>query len=253
MKTEEENHDYRAAVITAYRHNLQKRYSPENLRRLINTVPVSDDLILELRDFFLEHIYPEPERRQFLDRAFDHLGDILRSPRKVWALVGTAGRSFFRFGFMIPQAIAAGVHTLEAYLDVRRQERTILKYSHDHDFTPEAILREENFEYLISRIPRKQIIHFRHEMVALFKSLSNIRLLYLSIEILEDAAEVMKSNSDIYTEEELNGLTLGYGMLKAGVAMFEKLSPEQIEAVYQGVDRVEIDWYENIKATYAEA
>lgn len=244
------NEALRSAVITAYRQTLMERYSEDFVRRVpgleAQANGISDETIRALREFFLEHLYPTPQTRRKLDDAFDRMKDVITSPRRMFALLGTAGRSLFKLGSMIPSAISAGMHTLEAVHEIRKLEGLMVGRAEAGGISAESVLEPDTFADLVRALPEKEIVHFRKEMNKLFKHLSNLKLLDATIEILEDSRERMKQRADLFTEAELAGISLGLEVMRSGVALFRSLTPDQVDAVHSGVNAIEVRWYESL-------
>lgn len=240
------------AVIAAYRGSLEERYAVPFVRAIPELADradlLTDEMIADVRAFFLEHLYPPPETRHIMDDAFDRMKDVLTSPRRLFALLGTAGRSLFRLGSMIPSAISAGLHTLEAVHEIRKLEGLLADRAHSQGITPDQFTQAGVLSGLVRALPPKDVVRFRGEMNKLFKHLSNIKLLDATIDILNDSRARMKERSDLFREEELNGLGFGLRILESGVALYRRLTPEQIETMHMGVNLIEEKWYDQIMA-----
>jgi len=236
------------AVIQSYRGDLRKRYSLENIHRFHEFKNISDSIIDDLRNFFLEYLYPEPERRVNLDNAIDRLSGVLSSPRKIRPLIGIAGRSFFKLGTLIPSAIRSGIRALEAYLHTRKMEKMMVRHAKANKTDASVLSDPEEFLRIISLLPEKEIVGFRKVITNLFKSMSNLKVITISIEILEDSKKIMKKRTDIFSRQEIDGLTLGYNMLIGGRDLYLQLKPDQVDMIHRGINSVEYDWYENVKS-----
>ncbi len=248
MTKKETATDLREAVIVAYRRSLEGRYARKNIDRFPEFAVLPDEIIDEIRAFFLDHLYPTHEGRKDLDNAFDRLGDVLKSPKKLMPLVGMGFKSIFKMGSLIPAAVKAGVRTLEAYLDIRKLERALLAGAEKQGLTPEQLMEDQkHLHALVREMPEKDIVRFRKEMNNLFKALSNTKLLKISLEILTDSKNIMKKREDLYTPQELSGLTLGHAMLEGGLDLYQKLDQDQVDLIHRGINTLEVDWYEAIK------
>lgn len=236
------------AVIDAYRRHIGLRYTIENVRRFPELTDFQDAKIIEIRDFFLSHVYPEAGERHVLESAFEQLGSILKSPRKLMPLVGTMAVSIFKLGTLIPSALAGGLRTLEAYLEIRRLENHMSHYALEHELDARALEDELVFAGMIAAVPEKDIERFRRDMNKLFESLANSRLLTTTVEIMEHAMGVMESKGQVYTEEEMAGIHVGYRLLTGGLSLFLKLSPEEIHMLQKGVDTIEMEWIYRIRS-----
>ncbi len=236
----------RNALIDAYRVELRNRYQLKNVRRFDEFAELSDDKIKALRDFFLDHIYPPSKKRELLDDAFDNMGTVITSPRRLKPLMGAVFKSLWTIARMFPAAVRTGVTTLEAYLETRRLEKLMLEYAEENDYAPEDLSKHENIVAMVAGLPDGEVMKFLHEVIRLFKSLSNVKLLAAARDIMERSIEVMESRTDIYEENEVAGLQLGYEIIAGGVDLFTQLEPEEFPVVIKGIETIELDWYERI-------
>ncbi len=236
------------AVIDAYRRHIGLRYTAENVRRFPELQDFPDAKVAEIRDFFLSHVYPEAGDRHILESAFEQLGSILKSPRKLMPLIGTMAASIFKLGTLIPSALAGGLRTLEAYLEIRRLESHMTQYALEHQLNARALENELTFAGMIASVPEKDIERFRRDMNKLFESLANSRLLTTTVEIMEHAIGVMEGKGQLYTPEEMAGIHVGYRLLTGGLGLFLQLSTEQIRMLQKGVDTIEMEWIHRIRA-----
>lgn len=236
----------RRALIDAYRVELRKRYQLKNIRRFEEFDDLSDDKIKALRNFFLEHIYPPSKKRELLDDSFDHMGSVITSPRRLKPLMGAVFKSLWTIATMFPAAVKTGVNTLEAYLETRRLEKLMLEYAEEHGYAPEDLSEHEHIVAMVAGLPDGEVMKFLREVIRLFKSLSNVKLLAAARDIMERSIEVMESRPDIYEEHEVAGLQLGHAIIAGGVELFSQLEPEEFPLIIKGIETVELDWYERI-------
>lgn len=248
MTTSGEMGPLRRAVIGAYRSSLEERYEIAFVRSIPELARdaehLTDPMIRSVRAFFLEHLYPPADQRLILDDAFDRLKDVLTSPRRLFALLGTAGRSLFRLGTMIPSAMSAGLHTLEAVHEIRKLEGLLVAAAEREEIPPASLAEPHVLNALVRTLPEREVVGFRKEMNKLFKHLSNIKLLDATIDILNDSRERMEERSDLFKPEERAGLNVGLSILGAGVELYRTLTPEQIDLMHRGVNVIEEQWYE---------
>ncbi|MFA6241091.1 MAG: hypothetical protein WC655_09190 [Candidatus Hydrogenedentales bacterium] len=234
------------AVIDGYREQLRGRYLLENIRRFGDFRAISERKVELLRDYFLECIYPESKQRMKLDAAFDHMGVVIRSPRRLTPLMMMAVKTVWRLGIMFPSAVKAGAHSLEAYLETRRLESKMLEYAEAQALTPRDVAKREVVIKMIAHVPEQEVVRFRTEVLKLFTSLSNVKLLAATVEIMENSRALMESRPDLYDEEELAGFTLGHEILRRGAALFQQLKASEFPLILSGIEAVEIDWYDRV-------
>jgi hypothetical protein len=245
------NATLKRAIIDTYREQLRLRYLVDNVRRFEQFNPISDKKIDALRDFFLKCIYPPSDDRARLDDAFDRMGDIIRSPRRLLPLMSMAFKTVWKLGTRFPSAVSAGAHTLEAYLETRKLEAKLLEYAQKKKLTPEQIGEHEWVIRMVAYVPEGEIVKFRTEVLKLFQHLADIELLAATVDIMANSKALMESRPDLYDEQELEGFGLGYEVLRRGLQLFQTMKESEFPAVIQGIEAVEIDWYDRVKAEAA--
>ncbi len=231
-------------LILAYRKSLQKRYARENLNRFQEFTSIDQATVDKLTSYFLELLYPELEERKKLDQAFDALASFVHSPEKMWGLLGSVGTIIFKFGKQFFSAAKAGVSALKSYVTAHKFEAIL--YEHAKELIQEGKNIEEEiyFNRLIASIPKKDADDFRHQIVSLFATLSKKDLLEKILEVMDYVISKMKSKKDTYTETDIEGISLGKGIIIRGKDVFTELSPEKIQLILKGIDTIEKDFYE---------
>lgn len=239
------------AVIDGYREELRARYALENVRRFSQFDGISDPKIETLRDYILECVYPAASERRRVDAAFEHLGQILHSPRRVAPLMKMAVAAAWKLGLGFTSAMSLGTHVVEVQRETRRFEESLCGYARVHQSTPEMMAKRESIVRLVAQVPEQEVLRFRMDVLRLFESFSNIKLLAAAVSIMESARSLMESRPDLYGPEEVAGFRLGLDVLRRGLALFQKLRPSEFTALIGGIEAVEIDWYDGIKAEAA--
>lgn len=236
------------AVITFYRDELRDRYQVNNVKRFVPFQGIAAHHIDALREYFLENIYPSPEERLKLDLAFDHLGSVLLSPRRMQPLMTTALTSFWRFGRQFPAAVNAARHTFDAYRETRKLEEYMLSNAEKIDLKKVDARKREVMLTLIADVPERDVVRLIDDIMNLFRTLSNIRLLRTTVEMLDHFIEVMVKRPELYSEADIAGISLGRQVVSGGLNLFERMKPEELPRVVDGIRLVEYDWYERVKA-----
>lgn len=234
------------ALVQAYWRELDARYRPPNVRRFPELDAIPPERIDRLRTFFLGYIYPPADRRPERDEAFLHFGAFMRSPRKLWPLLGQAAASVFKLGRMLGAALKAAYHTLEAYNESERLEAFMLETAEKSGYRAESFENPEAVRDLVRLIPERRIARFQAELIALFEALANVKLLKTTLEIMEGSLKVMQAQANLYSEAEFRGLNYGYGILKAGHDLFLEMGESQAALVLRGIALIERDWLENV-------
>ncbi len=232
------------AIIVSYRRTVSDRYSIDTLAQIPVSREIPADQVRAMREFFLAYVYPEPDERTNLEEAFQSLGDVLTSPRKLWLLLGA--NPLRRLGGVLPTALKAGLHTFDAFLKIRKLERRLDELARQRGLTPEQVLDPSIFLGLIREMPVKEINRFRRDGTALLETLADSRLLSVTLEIMDDSIKIMDEHVDVFSEQERRGIALGRAILKGAHALFVELRPEQIPVIVAGIDSIEKTWFENV-------
>lgn len=208
-------------LIDKYRQIIADRY---NYAKLTEFKPLPDgiteQMVDEIRGFFLESVYPDHEKRHELDEAFAQLQNYIHQPAKVWGILGNLTAAIFKFGTMLPAALKTGMISLEAFTAAKNFEHTMLRAAKDAGY--EVPLTDEQFLDCLSKIPRHQLDSFAKDVGRLFRSMADTRLLSKTIEIMQDVIKKMESKTRLYTKDEIDGIKMGLNIMKEGLALFSQ-------------------------------
>ena len=247
------NFSRREAVLAFYRDELRARYAPEHAQQFdeMRAIPAED--LEALRDYFLDHVYPPPSEREHLDAAFDRLADMFRSPRRLQPLLSTAWSSLWKLGRQIPAAVSAGRNTLDAYWQTRRIEEVLVSNAEEIGLTEEDTHDRGQMLRLVAAVPERDVKRLIEDVLGLFKTFANRKLLDSTVEIMEASLAAMEKRRDIYSEDEVAGLTLGLGIVSGGRTLYEQVGGEVFPHLVEGVRQVENDWYQQAMQEAAAA
>lgn len=232
-------------LIIAYRKSLLKRYSRENLKRFKEFDSIDQATVDKLTYYFLELLYPELEERIKLDQAFASLASFVHNPDKMFGLLGSVGTILYKFGKQFFSATKAGISALRSYVTAHKFEAILYEHAKEMIKEGKNIEGEENFNRLIASIPKKDADDFRHQIVNLFSTLSRKELLEKILEVMEYVIEKMKSKPDTYSQEDVDGISLGKEIIIHGKEIFTDLTKDQIALILIGIDTIEKDFYYN--------
>ena len=228
-------------LIDKYRESITHRYSYKHLSEQFKLSPqLTEEVVEALRNYFLDCLYPTADERKKVDEAFDSLRSFVRHPAKTWALLGNMAAAFFKFGTQFPQAIRAGVVSLESYIDAKRFENALLKAALREKM--KVPLTDDQFEKCIADIPRKEIEAFTNHIISLFKSMSNTSLLKKTIAIMEEVLLKIKKNKLLYSKKDAEGIELGIDILNQGYSLFKDY-PESLKSEIITTIKKNEKWY----------
>lgn len=241
------NTELKHLVLNFYRDELRVRYDLKNIRRFDVFSSVEDEQLIALRDFFLEQIYPPAEHRQELDDAFDKLGEMLRSPKRMQPLVGATIRSMWRMGTKLPSAINAGRSTIDAYSKTRQLEDLMVKEAISQEITPADAKKRARMLKLLKNVPESVVTKLIHDILNLFHALTNVEMLQVAADFMSQCIKVMEDRTDLYDDDDRDGIRLGLTLLNEGLALFKDMDPAIFPQVIHGIQMVEMDWFKRVQ------
>lgn len=236
------------AVVSFYRSEIERRYQLDNIRRFDEFEHVTDDQARALRDYFLEHIYPPIDDRQRLDIALERLRDVLRSPKRMAPFMKVGLASVWKLGANLPSAVKAGLSVLDAYHEARKLEDTMVDTAQRLGVTAADASDRHRMLSIIVDVPEADVMRLVKDIIALFRVLSNTKLLETAVDFLGTCRGIMEKRPDLYDETDLRGITLGRQIVQGGLELFQKIDPAVFPVMIAGIERVEMDWYERAVA-----
>lgn len=240
------NSSLKEAIIAFYRQELEDRYQLPNVRRFKEFDSVSDERIDLLRAYFMQRIYPPVAQRAELDFAIDHLGGVLRSPKRMRPLLGVALTTIWRMGSRLPAAVAAGLSTVDAYRESRKLENYLLSYAVQQKMKLADTRDRAKMVKLIAGVPEADVKRLIYDIMGLFKALSNVAMLKSAVELMDLFIKTMKAKPTYFNQQDLDGVSLGREIVQGGLHLFEQTPPKDLAKVIEGIEKVELDWFERI-------
>lgn len=242
---ESDNKDVLDGVITAYRAIIEDRYQYENIKEKY-TLPASFDAerINRFRRYFLEYVYPDLEQRDALNEAFESLDNYIKNPDKLLRILIDSSRLIFKFGRHLPKILKAGIQALRSFRKANEFERKLVKSALDKAQTPP--FKKEDIHTFIRGLSRNEIDQFIESSESLFSVLHDRKLVKKIQEIVEYLIQKMKQRPNVYSEAEIKGLSIGYEMIKNGDQLFNEMSTEDQQQIFEFIVMVERDTLDQI-------
>ena len=125
-----------------------------------------------------------------------------------------------QFGMQFPNAIRAGLTSLQAYTSAIGFEEAMLHAALDKDF--KEPLSDEQFFECLRAIPHKSLDNFINEASVLFIVISDATLLTKTMNIMRDVLRRMKSKPDTYNADQIEAIQMGLELMEKG---YELLKP----------------------------
>lgn len=236
----------RNAVIDAFRRDIQRRYALKNVRRFDGFDCLPNDLVLELRAFLTESVYPAPEKRQEMDHALGELGRLLRSPHQLRPLMGTAVGAVLRLGPHLPTAVSLSLRGIDALREVHILEEQMVDAACELDLTVADLRKAAAVKAILAEVPEDTMRALIVKTTDVLGVLSNGKLLSTMTRILERCLEAMERRPDTYGPAQRSGVAMAIEILEGGVALMEQILPQDFAGVVQAVESLELDWYKRI-------
>lgn len=214
-----EQEDLKYHLIDHYRGLIAQRYDDVIAHIHTTGVDLSPEVAREIKTFFLDQVYPTPAQRKKLDAAFGELKKFTTNPTLVWGLLGSLPMAIMQFGMQLPNAIRAGITSLQAYTSAIGFEDAMLKAAIDKGFT-EPVTDEQFFECLRA-IPYHSLDSFINEASSLLIVISDTLLLSKTILIMKDVIRRMEHKPDVYTADQIAAIQLGLDLMENGYELLE--------------------------------
>ena len=247
MKTQGQN--VNELVIDTLRLTVEERYQYKILIKMVSPgFSISKEFVDELRIFFLQFIYPDANARIVLNKAFENLDKHFKNPKHLLDLLGSAISMSFKFGLRFPKALKTGLLTLESFQQAMKFEDELCAKALALNIKLPVTI--DDFEKLVSTLPKEQVQDFINNSENLFIALTDIPLLEKSIEIISELVKKMESKSDIYDYNDIEGIKTGLKILEGGHHLFYNLKMEDKRMIIELIMKVEHQNLERIFQKY---
>ena len=234
-------------VIIGFRNLISTRYQFENISSKYD-IPDSFDAerVDRYRNFFLEQVYPDPEKRELLDEAFKSLDNYLRNPDKLVRILLDSVSVVLRHGRSIPRLMGAGMKAFRSFrIATAFEEKLIRKAKASGKHPPYS---EEDINSFIMALRRKEIDDFIDNTRALLELLYDRALVREIITIIHELLTKMKKSRNGYSEAEIGGLEIGLEMLTEGNRLFDELSRDDQLRIFDIIIHIEVDYLKQLFA-----
>lgn len=232
-------------VIIGFRNLISERYQYDNISTNYEIPASFDEARVDLyREFFLEQVYPHPEKRELLDEAFKSLDNYLTHPDKMLKIVFDSAAIMFRHGRSIPKLMGAGLKAFKSFRIATEFEAKLVRKAKKSEKHPPYSIDDIN-SFIVS-LRRKEIDQFIDNTKALLELLYDRKLVKEIITILSELVAKMKKSPRSYSETEIGGLQIGLDMLTVGNQLFEALPPQDQRSIFNIIIAIEVDVLEEL-------
>lgn len=232
-------------VIIGFRNLINGRYQFENIRSQYD-IPESfnEDRIERYRHFFLDQVYPHPEKRELLDEAFRSLDNYLTHPDKLVRILLDSFAVVLKHGRSIPRLMGAGMKAFRSFrIATEFEEKLVRKAKSSGKLPPYS---EDDINSFIKSLRRKEIDEFIVNTKALLELLYDRALVREIIVMINELIFKMKKSRRTYSDAEIGGLEIGLEMLNEGNKLFDELSREDQLRIFDIIIEIEVDHLEAV-------
>ncbi|MCB0755590.1 MAG: hypothetical protein H6603_06395 [Flavobacteriales bacterium] len=234
-------------VILGFRKLINDRYQFDAIKNKYDIPDTLDQERMVLyRDFFLEQVYPHPERREMLDEAFKSLDNYLTHPDKMLRIVFDSAAILFRHGSSIPKLMSAGLQAFKSFRIATGFEAKLVRKAKNSGKQPPY--STEDINSFIRMLRKKEIDEFVVNTTDLLEILYDRKLVRQIIQIMSELIAKMKKSPRSYSQTEIDGLTIGLEMLQQGNHLFESLPPKDQRRILDIIVAIEVDVLEELFA-----
>lgn len=230
-------------IINKFREMVDKRYDYDAVKLRFELPPTIDDTVIkDIKNYFLNTIYPEATQRKALEEAFKGLANYIRQPKKIWGLFGNIASAVFKFGRHFMTALKAGFSALDSFVGAKNFEAHMVEVANKNGIVPP--MSDEDFADCLYQLDKEEVEKFISDIKSLFEAMINTELLHKTLEILDTVIITMKNKPHVYPKEDIEGILLGRSLLQQGYDLFQKYDEPTKKKIVELIYQNEI-WFVN--------
>lgn len=232
-------------VIQGYRALINDRYQYNRIDDKYD-LPSSfdEDRVERFRNYFLEYIYPDIEKRNELNAAFESLDDYIKHPTKLMRILLDSASVVFKYGRHLPKILSAGLRALSTFRSATKFEEQLVNQAISLDLKPP--FSHDKMHQMLKGLSKKEVEVFIGNSTALFETMNDRKLVVKIIDIVNSLIAKMKKRPKIYAQTELNGLIIGLEIISNGNAIFSELNDVEQKQILDFVVKIEKSELEEI-------
>jgi hypothetical protein len=233
------------AIILGYRNLIEERYQYKDLKEKYDfPETINEEVVADIKIYFLTYIYPDLEKRAELNEAFSTLDDFIKHPEKLLNLVVDSLKLLFTHGRHLPKIFNAGLKAMKSFRGATKFEKTIvLKAIQENSKPPFTTLK---INKLIQLLPYKDLEEFMKNTETFFNIIYDKELVEKIKEIIRFILSKMRNKPKIFSQKEIIGLTLALETISKGEEMLNKLTQKDQEILIGFVLQIEKDCLQEI-------
>ena len=233
------------ALGEQYRELIRYRYNINYIKTQIDLPAcITEDVVNSLRDYFLNDLYPETEKRHKLVEGFESLRDYIHIPDKLLKISTSLMGSVLKFGFYLPMAFKAAYHSWKSYIDTKELERSIINVANQLKLNPP--FSNDDMILCLSKIPKDKLMSFAKDMIHLLESFTHRDLLRRTVDILKEIEKIMIKNPDTYNQKDLNAISIGLNIIQNGSKLLGSFKDKERKIIIEYILKYEMMFIEEI-------
>lgn len=234
------------AIIESYRALIYERYQYEQLSNLHDLPTAFDERrIARFRHYFLTYIYPDANKRDELDEAFQQLDEYIKHPQKLLQLLKDSFTLVFKYGRYLPKILQAGLRALRSFRAGNQFEKKLIQQAQELGMQPPY--QNTDIKQLLGAIPMSEVEEFIAHNEQLFAVLYDRKLVGKIKEIVQHLIDKMKQRPKVYSAEEVRGLEMGRDIIVEGDKLFDELNTIEQQQVFEYAVKIEREFLEGLQ------
>ncbi len=227
-------------IIEGYRNTIYQRYQYQNIKDTYG-IPetINEETVNLLRNYFLNYMYPEYNKRAELNEAFTSLDNYIKHPQKLLRILFDAAKLIFRYGRHLPKILDSGLNAMKTFRAATNFENNLVDEAIKNKIeAPYDVLK---INALIKLLSRKEIEKFIEISQSLFEILHDKILMNKTKEVIQYLILVMREKEESYSVSQIKGLEIGLEMIHEGDKIFNRLTKEDQQNLVNLITEIERD------------
>ncbi len=232
-------------IIEGYRNTIYQRYQYQTIKDKYG-IPesINEETVNQLRNYFLNYMYPEYNTREELNEAFKSLDNYIKHPKKLLRILLDAAKLIFRYGRHLPKILNSGLNAMKTFKAATNFENNLVDEAIKNKI--EAPYDLSKINALIKLLSRKDIEKFIDISQSLFEILHDKILIEKIKEVIQYLIGVMRKKEASYSLSQIRGLEIGLEMINEGDKLFNRLTKEDQQNLINLITDIEKDKLDHI-------
>jgi Lhr-like helicase len=226
------------AIIEGYRNTVSQRYQYQFIKETYGLPEtIDEETVNQLREYFLNYMYPTYDKRTELNQAFNSLDDYIKHPQKLLSLLLEAAKLIFKYGRHLPKILQAGLSAMKTFKAATNFEDNLVDEALKNKIT--APYNFVKINALLKLLSREEIEKFIESSQSLFEILHDKMLIKKIKEVIEYLIAAMQKKPTLYSKNQIKGLEIGLEMISKGDAIFNGLSKKDQQNLVKLITDIE--------------